>query len=165
MDLDSQSFDYEPLTRASARRVPSEAEPLKRFSLRHPSKTDSFKDGTARAEPKLAATLASALKTKGQVWTSRRGHAFSFVVLFLYTVMAYLRPYDLTPALAWTFSLPYWMAVGMLAAFIPSQLIAEGNLTARPREVNLVLLLGLMALLSMPLAISPSSAWETFNAS
>ncbi len=166
MDLDSQSFDYEPLTRASTRRVPAEAEPVKRFSLRHPSeKVHSFKDETERAEPKLAATLASAVKTKGQVWSSRRGHTFSFVVLFLYTLMAYLRPYDLTPALAWTFSLPYWMAVAMLAAFIPSQLIAEGNLTARPREVNLVLLIGLIALLSMPLAISPALAWQTFNLS
>ncbi len=164
MDLDSKSFDYEPLTRASTRRVPAEAEPVKRFSLRHPSKNvHSFKDETERAEPKLAATLASAVKTKGQVWSSRRRHTFSFVVLFLYAVMAYLRPYDLTPALAWTFSLPYWMAVAMLAAFIPSQLIAEGNLTARPREVNLALLLGLMALLSMPLAISPALAWQTFN--
>ncbi len=49
MDLDSQSFDYEPLTRASTRRVPAEAEPVKRFSLRHPSKNvHSFKDETER---------------------------------------------------------------------------------------------------------------------
>jgi O-antigen ligase len=166
MDLDGQSLEYEPLKRASTRRVPAEAEPVKRSSLRHPSKNvHSFKDGLALADPNLAAPPASALKAKIEVWSNRRGHTFSFVVLFVYTVMAYLRPYDLTPALAWTFSLPYWLMVGLLAIFIPSQLIAEGNLTARPREVNLVLLLGLMALLSMPLAISPGLAWQSFNLS
>jgi hypothetical protein len=38
----------------------------------------------------------------------------------------------------------------------------EGNLTARPREVNMVLLLGIAGLLSIPLAIEPLEAWNTF---
>jgi putative inorganic carbon (hco3(-)) transporter len=45
---------------------------------------------------------------------------------------------------------------------VPSQLATEGTLTARPREVNLLLLFCLAALLSMPLAISPGEAWKTF---
>ena len=50
-----------------------------------------------------------------------------------------------------------------LIIFIPSQLSLEKNLTARPREVSLVLLLALTALLSIPLAIRPGEAWESFN--
>jgi O-antigen ligase len=52
-----------------------------------------------------------------------------------------------------------------LLAFLPSQLAAEGTLTARPREVNLVLLLCAAAALSVPLAVSRPLAldalWET----
>ena len=40
---------------------------------------------------------------------------------------------------------------------------ARRNLTARPREVNLLLLLTVTALLSIPMAISPGEAWATFN--
>jgi O-antigen ligase len=43
-----------------------------------------------------------------------------------------------------------------------SQLMLEGNLTARPREVNMILLLGVASLLSIPLAIDRSEAWGTF---
>jgi O-antigen ligase len=49
------------------------------------------------------------------------------------------------------------------AIFLPTQFALEGNLTARPREVNLVLLLCVAALLSIPLAINPLEAWTAFN--
>ncbi|MFH4307466.1 hypothetical protein WAJ73_21825, partial [Acinetobacter baumannii] len=39
----------------------------------------------------------------------------------------------------------------------------EGNLTARPREVNFLLLFCLWARLGMPLAINPGEAWAAFN--
>lgn len=93
----------------------------------------------------------------------KRGHALSFVALFLYATLAYFRPYELSPALAWTLPLPYWLAVGMLVVFIPTQFALEGTLTARPREVNLALLLCAAALLSIPLAVSREAAWQTFN--
>src|SRR6185503_3206393 len=50
-----------------------------------------------------------------------------------------------------------------LALFIPTQLSLEGTLTARPREINLVLLLCLTCLLSIPLAINRSTAWYEFT--
>jgi len=51
----------------------------------------------------------------------------------------------------------------MLAFFIPTQLSLEGTLTARPREVNLVLLFCLTGLLSIPLALNPGVAWGEFS--
>jgi O-antigen ligase len=39
----------------------------------------------------------------------------------------------------------------------------EGTLTVRPREVNLVLLLLLAGLLSVPLALEPAEAWAAFT--
>ena len=95
--------------------------------------------------------------------TFKRGHAFSYAGLFLFTLVLYFRPYELIPALSGLTSIAYWLAVLTLLVFLPSQLISEGNLTARPREVNLVFLLCLAALISIPLAINPGEAWDTFN--
>ena len=93
----------------------------------------------------------------------KRGHFFSYVGLFLFTAVLYFRPYELHPSLAGLTSLAYWLAAATLAIFLPTQLALEGNLTARPREVNLVLLLCLCALLSIPLAVDPGEAWTAFN--
>jgi O-antigen ligase len=93
----------------------------------------------------------------------KRSHALSYAGLFLFTLVLYFRPYELIPALSGLTSIAYWLAVLTLVVFLPSQLVSEGNLTARPREVNLVLLLCLAALISMPLAINPGEAWDTFN--
>jgi putative inorganic carbon (HCO3(-)) transporter len=96
-------------------------------------------------------------------WIIRRGHTLSYIGLFLFTAVLYFRPYELTPALAGLASLAFWIAAATLLIFIPSQLLVEGNLTARPREVKLILLLAITALLSIPFAIDKLEAWQTFN--
>jgi O-antigen ligase len=92
----------------------------------------------------------------------KRGHKLSYVALFVFTVVLYARPSDyyLSPITA-----SMALAVGLitLAFFIPTQLSLEGTLTARPREVNLVLLFGLTGLLSIPLAIDRLQAWQEFS--
>src|SRR5262245_26017511 len=70
----------------------------------------------------------------------RRGHALSYFGLFLFTAVLYFRPYELFPALSSLDKLAFVLAIATLVIFIPSQFITEGNLTFRPREVNLVLL-------------------------
>src|SRR5205823_5910657 len=107
---------------------------------------------------------ALALAEKQEVWNQNRGHFFTYALLFLYTTIAYFRPWELSPAFSWMAPLPYWLALTMLGVFVVSQYMIEGNLTARPREVNLALLLCLLALLSIPQAISPATAWTAFNA-
>ncbi len=96
-------------------------------------------------------------------WSTKHGHLFSYLGLFLFTAVLYFRPYELIPALASFTSLAYWIAIATIAIFLPSQLALEGNLTARPRELRFVLLLALAAVLSIPLAIQPADAWEMFN--
>ena len=73
----------------------------------------------------------------------------SFIGLFLFTFVVYFRPYELFSWLSWASSMAFVIAILTLLAFVPTQL-GLGNLTARPREVNLVLLLLLTALLSIP---------------
>lgn len=109
---------------------------------------------TVPAEEKVSPPLV--------IWNRRHAHFLTFLTLLLYTTLAYFRPYELSPVLSWTRWLPYWVAVAMLAIFIPSQIGAEGNFTARPKEVNLALLLGLIAILSIPQAIDPGLSWEVF---
>jgi hypothetical protein len=93
----------------------------------------------------------------------RRAHALSFAGLFLFTVVLYFRPYELFPALSGFNSMAFVVAVPTLVVVFATQFTREGNLTARPREVNLVLLFVLTALLSIPLALNRGEAWDEFN--
>jgi putative inorganic carbon (HCO3(-)) transporter len=93
----------------------------------------------------------------------RRAHALSFAGLFLFTFVLYFRPYELIPALSGVSSMALIVAVPTLVFFFFTQFTREGNLTARPREVNLVLLFVAAALLSIPLAINRGEAWGEFN--
>lgn len=90
----------------------------------------------------------------------RRGHFISFVGLLLFTAFVYFRPYEYSPSLLFLSTGAKWIAGFTLLIFLPSQLALEGNLTSRPREVNLILLLTLAALLSLITAISVSEAWD-----
>ncbi|HEY0174070.1 MAG TPA: O-antigen ligase family protein [Pyrinomonadaceae bacterium] len=108
--------------------------------------------------PSLRPKSAAGASAKNSL---RPAHAFTFAGLFLFTFVLFYRPYEYIPVPS---NLAFWFAVVTLAVFFPSQLAAEGNLTARPREVNLVLLLLVTGLLSIPLAKgSPGEAWATFT--
>lgn len=96
-------------------------------------------------------------------WTVQSGHGLTFVCLFIFSVVLYLRPYELIPALSSFKTMAFWVGIVTLSVFAVSQVIAEGNLTARPREVNMVLLMGLAALLSIPMAIDSAEAWKNFS--
>jgi O-antigen ligase len=83
--------------------------------------------------------------------------------LWLYTALLIFRPADLAPALAAASRLTFAVAALTLLTFLVSQWRIEGRLTARPREVNIVLALCLAALLSVPWALSSSEAIATFS--
>jgi probable O-glycosylation ligase (exosortase A-associated) len=172
-------FDYDPVTRPRRRGGLDEEEVERGFSQRAsypefdlpvPDKeTDS--QNTNSSGNRLAKQGARSLVSH-QVSASRgrelstilkRGHALSLAGVFLFTVILYFRPYELTPALSWLSSSAFWIAVVTIAVFLPTQLGLEGNLTTRTREVNLVLLLTLAVSLSIPLALSPGAALTGFG--
>jgi O-antigen ligase len=182
MPYKPQPFDYEPIRprRANSPEMPEDDE---RFTVsarphgnaaaaapdaeewlspknrQRPSRVETPLDAAA-PEPPAPRTARSSVKRHN--WVLRRGHTLSFVGLFLFTLVLYFRPYELFPALSSLRTLAFWIAVSTLLIFLPSQLAMEGNLTARPREVNLILLLTLAAFLSIPLAIDPGEAWGGF---
>jgi len=92
-------------------------------------------------------------------WIQKRGHSVTYSVLVLFTIVLYFRPYEY---LALPATLAFWIGLLLVAVYLPTQLLLAGNLTERPREVNLVLLLTLCALLSIPLAIRPNEGYQAF---
>ena len=95
-------------------------------------------------------------------WQAKRGHGLTFALLFVFSIVLYFRPYELIPALSGFKSMAFWVGIVTLTVYFVTQLALEGNLTARPREVNMVLLFGLAGLLSIPFAIDSTEAWNTF---
>lgn len=92
----------------------------------------------------------------------RRGHALTYVALFLFTVILYARPAEFYPS-PLTASIALIVGLVTLAIFVSSQLSVEGTLSARPPEVNLALIFCLMGLVSIPMAINPATAWWEFS--
>ena len=112
---------------------------------------------------KEAKPKPSLMELEAGQWTGRRGHALTFACLFLFTVVLYFRPYEMIPALSSLTTMAFYVGIVTLAVYFATQLALEGNLTARPREVNMVLLMGLAAIFSIPMAIDPGEAWMAFT--
>lgn len=170
-----QISDYEPVTRTGGTRWENHGEAdsfrPRRTDVRpptasvqpHPATPDFVAPDHARHAASSSSTVepASSGLAGLEKWIHKRSHAVTYAGLFLFTVVLYFRPYEYLPSLPVT--LAFWIAAVTFLIFIPSQLAAEGTFTARPREVNLILLLTLTALLSMPLGTSPADSWTSFN--
>lgn len=163
MPMKDEAFDYEGVFPSRRARGRENAAPIEVWPSARKHK--SFDESDAAVLP------PGVQKTEGDEsflartgnWIRRRGHTFSFACLFLFSVILYLRPYELIPALSSLNQMAFYTGVVTLTVYAVSQLALEGNLTARPKEINLVLLLGAAAILSMPLAESPADAWKTFS--
>jgi len=156
------ALDYESIF-PSKRPRPEDAESMgkgvfKQIDLDKPSqKPDAVSDKDKKDEK------PSFMEVEAGQWTDKRGHGVTFALLFVFSIILYFRPYEMIPALSGFKSMAFYVGIVTLAAYFITQLAVEGNLTARPREVNMVLLLGIAGLLSIPMAIDPSEAWTTFS--
>jgi putative inorganic carbon (HCO3(-)) transporter len=180
MKFDRHFVDYEPVTRSRRARLwedeAATAAPVANWPHAPHSDESGADDETAHEDleqpeshpviteelsPEQFASLVA--KKEKESWIEKRGHTISYLGLFLFTAILYYRPYELISALNGLSSMAFVSALFTLCFFFPTQLTLEGNLTSRPREVNLVLLLCVCALLSIPLAINRGEAWATFN--
>ena len=153
--MKQEPFDYEPVRRSHSW---SEKPTVWSEAL------GSIGSAGQSASPTSSRSQAASLTIpKKRSWIIRRGHFLSYVGLFLFTAVVYFRPYELIPALRGATQMAFWLAIFTLVVFIPSQVAIEGTLTARPREVNLILLFGLAALLSIPLGDDPTRSWDAFS--
>lgn len=155
--------DYEPVTRSRRGRLSvaedaasSEAWPDAEV---WPAATD---DSAASESAESLEEAPSSVNKKTAPTFLKRGHKLTYAALFLFTVILYARPAEFYPS-PLTTSLAYIVGLITLGIFVASQITLEGTLSARPREVNLVLLFCLTGLLSIPLAINRAEAWATFS--
>lgn len=103
------------------------------------------------------------VNSEKNTWLLRNGHSISYIGLFLFTLTVYFRPYELIPALSGFTSMALVLALLTLVVFLPTQIGLEGTFTARPSEVNMVLIMMLCGLITIPIAKDPALAWQTFN--
>ena len=96
-------------------------------------------------------------------WLRRNGHTLSYCGLYLFSFLVLFRPYELIPSLSFLSATAFYFALLTLLIYIPTQLVTEGNLTTMATEVKAILAMTLIALVTMPIAKHPPTAWETFN--
>lgn len=99
---------------------------------------------------------------KSQLTFLKPGHKLSYAALFAFTIILYARPSEFYPS-AVTASIALVIGIITLAFYVPTQLGLEGTFSANLREVKLVLLFALLALLSVPLAMDRAQAWQDFS--
>ena len=159
MKSDRGSFDYEPVTRTR----PDHGRHSEDARLGNTDVQSSFIE-VVPAEAELRSIVPQGhTRDENLAIILRRGHALSYAVLFLYLVFVYFRPYELLPSLAPLISVVFWLGLAVLVVFIPLQLLLEGSLTARPREVDLAILFCVVGLLSIIFANNRTLAWDEFT--
>lgn len=100
---------------------------------------------------------------KSDPWIIRNGHNLTYVGLFLFTLVVYFRPYEWVPGLENFTSVALIFAVATLLIYLPTQFSTEGNLTILTTEVKCLLFIVFWALLTMPIAKDPATAWKIFD--
>src|SRR5215211_1524396 len=127
-------WDYEPLARPAGKGT-AEKEPAEHDwpSRSTPAAGLDTKVFDTPAPPSIQSPAVASVRHSLSRSILRRGHTVSYVGLFLFTLVLYFRPYELFSALSSLDKLAYWLAITTMLVFLPSQLVLEGNLTARPR--------------------------------
>src|SRR5688500_7153460 len=176
MTLRPNALDYDELFPTNRHARDKDSSDENSFSSKSPSKKAFSYDQTAIRDANTKAPPDDVSSSSGKErsstdpvfpnrnsWIHRRGHTLSFIGLFIFSVVLYLRPYEFFPGLSSLTSMAFYTGLVTLLIYASTQLSTEGNLTARPKEINLVLLLGAAALLSMPMAVDIGDAWKTFS--
>ena len=145
MSLKHPPMDYEPLRRSK---------PQRRF-------TDEVAPTTVAPAPEREEKAER--KPVNETWIHKHGHTLSYTGVFLFTAVVFFRPYEFSPSLFWLSTSAFWIAFATLVIFVVTQLGLENTITARPRELKLILLVVLLAALSIPQALEPLRAWNSFT--
>ena len=96
-------------------------------------------------------------------WIMRGGHNLTYIGLYLFSILVFYRPYEMFAPLEFLSTSAYYFALATLALYVPAQLSAEGSLTVLSTEIKCIIAMTLIALVTMPIAKDPSTAWTTFN--
>ena len=170
MKLTDESLDYEPLRRTPGSKSATADTEDTEFHFKKSAKAKAVADdldgnGVSAKREKDAQIESAPREEKPELqetWIHKHGHSVSYAGIFVFTALVFFRPYELSPSLMWLSSSAFWVALATVVVFLLTQLGLENTLTARPREVNLILLLTLTGVLSIPLALEPGRAFDSF---
>src|SRR5947209_5772100 len=112
MSQESHVENYEPVTRSLPSKAVDNAN-RDDWSEARLSNPDSASASVDRTRP-LREESASSTAAKNEQYRKtvlKRGHALSFVGLFLFTVVVYFRPYELFSWLSWATSMAFCIAI------------------------------------------------------
>ncbi len=163
-------IDSEKPNREISKQTPSEAFSDKKESAR----AEIFLPAAENAETISYADLQKGKRQEkknakdsklldGENWFARNNHKLTYAGIFLFTLLVYFRPYELFPALSGLSSSALVVAIATLIIYLPSQIAGENSLLTLTTEVKCLLFIAFWALLTIPFAIDPALAWETFN--
>jgi O-antigen ligase len=173
MTLKTPSLDYEPLRRNPASTSGGEDAGDDGFQFKKPATDVEDSDANVVSARWIESSqeqspIAGKPEDKSQpnrvkeTWIHKHGHSLSYAGVFLFTTIVFFRPYEMSPSLMWLSTSAFWVALVTIAIFVFTQLGLENTITARPREVNLILLLVLTGILSIPQALEPQRAFDSF---
>jgi len=173
-ELKSFSNDKINVNSSAPENVPDEFSLEENVSAKNGSEVSGKKEKTVRTENLAYADQIKHKKEEKRAerdwellssdkWLVRNGHTFSYVGLYLFSVLVLFRPYEIIPGLGFLSATAFYFALATLAIYIPTQMSGEGNLTTFTTEIKCILGMTALALLTMPIAKSPGMAWEEFN--
>ncbi|MFN0111084.1 MAG: O-antigen ligase family protein [Blastocatellia bacterium] len=90
-------------------------------------------------------------------------YGFAFGAMYLFSLLLYLRPNELFPEVFGTLPIIKVVAILSLVTYAIGKLSNGESLTILPIEVKMILALVTLCILLMPVALSPSESWESFN--
>ncbi|MGH9960249.1 MAG: O-antigen ligase family protein, partial [Pyrinomonadaceae bacterium] len=172
MTLKHPSLDYEPIRRTPASSSSNDMADAE-FHFNRPAtaltademdsaESATSRNGASQRENAAARQGKSDLKSAKENWIHKHGHSVSYAGIFLFTALVFFRPYELSPSLFWLSTSAFWIAVVTVVVYVLTQLGLENSITARPKEITLVLLLLVTGALSIPLALEPQRAFDGF---
>jgi O-antigen ligase len=123
--------------------------------------TSTFKETVTRPIPSESVPVKVAPSSFTQT-ALKGGHTLSYVGVFVFTFFVFFRPYEYSTYLSWLSRGALVTAIVTLLIFLPAQLGLENRLTIRTREVNTVLVLLGLGLLSIVFAVDRFMAWNSF---
>src|SRR5688500_13900780 len=133
MPLKPEAFDYEGVFPGRARRGRESAAEIESWpragKLKHFDDAE-YVPAPASAEQRKENGGPSFLSSAGN-WLRRRGHSVSFALLFVFSIVLYLRPYELIPALSSLTSMAYYSDVVTLGVYFLTQISQIGRASCR----------------------------------
>src|SRR6266511_1580516 len=147
MRYNPEALDYEGVF-PPRRSYPREGEPVEQRTLFNQPEVEIASNRAPGSLSDEAEARPSFVSLEAGKWQARKGHSLTFACLFVFSMVLYFRPYELIPALSSFKTMTFYISIVLINRSVNAPQASVGSIangidrTARPREVNMVLLVG-----------------------